>query len=113
MNPCYEPAREDAMTVASVQGDSTNPESYERVLRGQRAQALITDGSWVALVGGYQSDRTRVVLGRLSGEIFEPVRTCQWTLPDRQPLDQYRIIGRIRHPDLCDPSRWLGYSCAQ
>lgn len=66
------------MTVASVQGDSTKPESYEQVLGGQRAQALITDPPYCLLTrrrkGGDERDPKDRKIERGPLKRFENVR---------------------------------------
>ncbi len=66
------------MTVASVQGDSTTPEAYARVLRDRTAQALITDPPYCLLTrrrkGGDERDPKDRKIERGPLRRFENVR---------------------------------------
>jgi hypothetical protein len=58
------------------------------------AKALITDGSRVALIGGYRSHRDRVVIGSLETSFVETGR-AMIALPDGSPVpDGARVEGR-------------------
>lgn len=63
------------------------------------ARALITDGSRIALYGGYDADRDRLVDGQLADGRMRSTGAYRVVLPDRQELpSDALVIGR--GPDL-------------
>jgi hypothetical protein len=58
------------------------------------AEALIVADSDVALIGGYEANRWRVVLGTLTTSTFVPRSRFRLTLPDGRTPEAARLIGR-------------------
>jgi hypothetical protein len=57
-------------------------------------QALVVAGQTVALVGGYDSDHDRVVVGTLAGEHFQPQVHARLRLPGGVGVQAARLVGR-------------------
>ncbi|MEU8118704.1 hypothetical protein AB0C21_08335 [Spirillospora sp. NPDC049024] len=66
---------------------------------GEAAHALITDGSRIALYGGYGPDRDRLIAGRLTDDQMRSTGEHRVVLPNGHRLPkEARVIGR--GPDL-------------
>src|SRR5690606_2888321 len=62
---------------------------------GIAAKALITDGSRIALYGGYGADRNRLVTGELTDDRMQSTAQYRLVLPDGRDLPRgARVIGR-------------------
>lgn len=77
---------------------------------GSAANALITDGTRCALVGGYREHHGRMLVGDLDEGHFKPYRL---TLPDDRPLpDRARIVGRGADLHVFIDSAWYRLNLA-
>jgi hypothetical protein len=79
-----------SFTIVCIRGDEVS--GWSNDVRG--AQALITDGRHVALVGGYEKDRDRVVVGSLTGGRFVADATRRLTLPGHHTMPSVTLVGR-------------------
>ena len=75
------------------------------------ARALVTDGSRVALVGGYQLDRARVPVGRLEGGQLEIGWEGRLALPGGVELPPgARVVGRGPELHVISDDAWYRLS---
>ena len=71
------------------------------------ADALIATGDRAALVGGYEKEHDRVVLGRLDGEFSQFAKT-KIVMPDGRPLPRGAVVqGRGEHLHVFVGDTWL------
>lgn len=74
---------------------------------GIAAKALITDGSRIALYGGYGADRNRLVTGELTDDRMRSTAQYRLVLPDGRDLPRgARVIGRGPNLHVLTPTTW-------
>ncbi|MFD0857346.1 hypothetical protein ACFQ07_34400 [Actinomadura adrarensis] len=74
---------------------------------GAAAKALITDGSRIALYGGYGADRDRLVAGQLADDRMRSTGEYRVVLPDGRKLPgNALVIGRGADLHVLTPGDW-------
>ncbi|WP_157412953.1 hypothetical protein [Aeromicrobium sp. Root236] len=78
------------------------------------ARALVVSGDSVALVGGYEKDRDRLVIGQLDDDELQVQATGRLTMPDgrRLPEDTF-VVGRGAELHALVGSDWFSWSLDQ
>lgn len=72
------------------------------------ARALVTAGESLALVGGYDGERDRVVIGQLGAEAFDAIATRRLVRADGSDLSPAaRLVGRGPTLYAFDEMRWF------